>query len=289
MTQELLIGAHMSIAGGMHRALERGLQAGCRTIQVFLKNSNQWRAKPLSTEDQRLFAETQARSGIKPVVAHASYLMNLASPDKSLHGRSVAALIEELERANFLGIPALILHPGAHTGAGEAAGIASIAAALNQALARVPPPVSVLLENTAGMGSSIGHTFEQLAAILDGISDADRVGFCLDTCHLFAAGYDISTEPGYSQTLHLWKRLIGILKIRAFHLNDCRKSLGCRVDRHTHIGQGCIGLEAFRCLVNDGRFRSIPKILETPKDETLAEDIMNLATLRSLLRRNPAT
>lgn len=287
MTPELLVGAHMSIAGGIHRAFERGLQAGCRTLQVFLKNSNQWRAKPLDDEDRRLYMEARNQSGIAPVLAHSSYLINMATPDAALYQRSLAALVEELERAGFLGVPAVILHPGAHRGAGEAAGIAAVAAGLNRAFDRVPPPVSILLENTAGQGSSIGHNFEQLAGILDHVRDAGRIGFCLDTCHLFAAGYDISTEAGYRKTLRLFDRLIGHKKIRAFHVNDCRKRLGCRVDRHTHIGQGFIGLEAFRCLVNDRRFAAIPKILETPKDQDLTQDIMNLHTLRSLVRGRP--
>jgi deoxyribonuclease-4 len=283
MTREILVGAHMSVAGGIHCAFERGVQAGCRTLQVFLKNNNQWKAKPLTEEDRRLYAEAQRRSGIEPVLAHAGYLINLASPDDVLHRKSLAAFVEELERANFLGIPAVILHPGAHRGAGEAAGIAAVSAALNLALDRVPPPVSILLENTAGQGSSIGHSFEQLAAILDGVTHSERIGFCLDTCHLFAAGCNISAEAGYRKTLRRFDRLIGAERIRAFHLNDCRKRLGSRVDRHTHIGQGFIGLEAFRCLVNDHRFAAVPKIIETPKGKDLKNDLMNLRTLRSLV------
>ncbi len=283
MRRELLVGAHMSIAGGIHRAFERGRQAGCRTLQVFLKNSNQWKAKALSDEDRRLYVEAQTQSRIAPVVAHSSYLINLASPDRGLHRRSVAAFVEELARANFLGIPAVVLHPGAHTGGGEERGIAAVAAGLNEALDLVPAPVAALLENTAGQGSSVGHRFEQLAGILDRVGDQARIGFCLDTCHLFAAGYDISTPAGYRKTLREFDRLIGLDKIRAFHLNDCRKPLGCRVDRHTHIGEGCIGLEGFRCLVNDRRFESVPKILETPKGEDLKFDLMNLGRLRSLV------
>ncbi|MBZ5496490.1 MAG: deoxyribonuclease IV [Acidobacteriia bacterium] len=283
MTYEPLVGAHMSIAGGIHLAFERGLRAGCRTLQIFLKNSNQWKAKRLTDEDRRLYAEAQEKSGIAPVLAHSSYLINLATPDRALYRKSQAAFVEELKRANFLGVSAVILHPGAHRSSGEVAGIAAIAAALNHALDQVPPPVSILLENTAGQGSSIGHSFEQLAAILEGVRDADRIGFCLDTCHLFAAGYDISIEAGYRRTLRLFDRLIGCRKIRAFHMNDCRKPLGCRVDRHTHIGQGCIGLEAFRCLVNDRRFAAVPKILETPKGDDLKLDLMNLRTLRGLV------
>jgi len=290
MSRELLVGAHMSIAGGIHHAFERGRQAGCRALQVFLKNSNQWRGKALTNEDRRLYAAAQEESGIAPVLAHCSYLINLASPDSALRRKSLAAFAEELARARFLGIPALVLHPGAHRGAGEHAGIAAVASALNQALDRVPPPVSVLIENTAGQGSSLGHSFEQLAAILAGVRDDGRIGFCLDTCHLYAAGYDISTERGYRNVLREFDHLIGIERIRAFHVNDCRKPLGSRVDRHTHIGQGSIGLEAFRCLVNDRRFAAVPKILETPKGTDVQYDLMNLRTLRSLhgVRRSSA-
>ncbi len=283
MRRELLVGAHMSIAGGIHRAFERGVEAGCRTLQIFLKNSNQWKAKPLTDEDRRLYSGAQKQSGIQPVVAHSSYLINLASPEEGLYRKSVAAFVEELERANFLGVPAVVLHPGAHKGAGEAAGIEAVAQALNHAFRRVAPPVSVLLENTAGQGSSIGHSFEQLSAIFEKVRDKARIGFCLDTCHLFAAGHDISTVEGYRRTMRLFDRMIGAGKIRAFHVNDCRKPLGSRVDRHTHIGQGCIGLEAFRCLVNDRRFASVPKILETPKGDDLKYDLMNLRTLRGLV------
>jgi deoxyribonuclease IV len=280
---ELLAGAHMSIAGGVHRAFERGRLSGCRTIQIFLKNSNQWKAKILTDWDSALFKDAQKQSGIQPVVAHDSYLINLASPDKSLWKKSIDAFIEEMKRANCLGIPYLVLHPGAHVGSGIEAGIERISDALKCALETVEPPVSVLLENTAGQGSSIGHCFEHLAVIMEKIPYPDRVGVCLDTCHLFAAGYDIRTEEGYKSTMRNFDRLVGVKKIRAFHVNDSKKELGSRVDRHAHIGKGYIGLEAFRCLVNDRRFAKVPKILETPKGPEFEEDIMNLATLRSLL------
>jgi deoxyribonuclease-4 len=282
MPRELLIGAHMSIAGGMHRAFEHGARAGCRALQVFLKNSSQWQSRTLTEEDRTLFFEARNESQIRSVVAHDSYLINLASPDPDLFRKSIAALTEEMRRANFLGIGALILHPGAHTGAGEAAGLRRAANGINRALAEVPPPVMLLLENTAGQGTCIGHCFEHLAAILDRVRQADRAGVCLDTCHLFAAGYDIRTSAGYSRTMKKFNSLIGTERIFAFHVNDSRRPLGSRVDRHAHIGQGCIGTEAFRCLLNDRRFFRVPKILETPKGKDLAEDLMNLATLRSL-------
>ncbi len=284
MSRELLVGAHMSIAGGIHNAFAHGERAGCRTLQVFLKNSNQWKGKALTEEDRRLYLQAGIRSGIGPVVAHCSYLINLASPDPDLNRKSLEALIEEMERANFLGIPCVILHPGAHMGAGEMKGIERVVRALNRALNRVAPPVRILLENTAGQGSSLGHRFEQLASMLDRLRGAERVGICLDTCHTFAAGYDIRTEDGYRKTMNEFDRLIGVGRISVFHVNDCRKELGSRVDRHTHIGKGHIGLEAFRCLVNERRFSRVPKILETPKGEDLKEDKMNLATLRSLVR-----
>jgi deoxyribonuclease-4 len=284
MTRELLVGAHMSIAGGIHHALGHGLRAGCRTVQIFLKSSNQWKGKILTDEDRRLYLEARKESGIEPVVAHNSYLINLASPDPALNRKSLDAFVEEMRRASFLGIPCVILHPGSHMGAGPEAGIALVAAALNRALDRVPPPVRILLENTAGQGHSLGHRFDELAAILERVRQPARVDVCLDTCHAFAAGYDIRTPEGYRKTMREFDRLIGIERIAVFHVNDCKKGLGSRVDRHTHIGQGFIGLEAFRCLVNDRRFAKIPKILETPKGPDLKEDLMNLATLRSLVK-----
>ena len=280
----LLAGAHMSIAGGIYRAFERGARANCTTIQVFLKNSNRWEAKPLMEKDQVLFRQAQSMHQIHPILAHDSYLINLASPDDRLYLKSIKAFIEELKRAAFLGIPYLVLHPGAHTGSGVEAGLSRVVHALNQAMNAVAPSVMILLENTAGQGSCLGCRFEHLADILERIDDAERVGVCLDTCHLFAAGYDIRTEKGYRDTIREFDRLVGIDSIRAFHVNDSKKDLGSRVDRHCHIGQGFIGLEAFRCLVNDRRFAKIPKILETPKGPDLEEDRMNLATLESLVK-----
>jgi len=280
----LLAGAHMSIAGGIYRAFERGARANCRTIQVFLKNSNRWEAKPLTEQDQELFRQTQSTHQIHPIVAHDSYLINLASPNNRLYLKSIKAFIEELKRAAFLGIPYLVLHPGAHTGSGVEAGLSRVVYALNQAMNAVAPTVTILLENTAGQGSSLGCRFEHLADILERIDEAERIGVCLDTCHLFAAGYDIRTKKGYKSVIREFDRLVGIDRIRAFHVNDSKKDLGSGVDRHCHIGQGFIGLEAFRCLVNDRRFAKIPKILETPKGPDLEEDRMNLATLESLVK-----
>jgi deoxyribonuclease-4 len=280
--RELFIGAHVSIAGGIHKALERGERLQCNAIQIFLKNSNQWKAKQLTEPDGELFRMARRNSVIKAVLAHDSYLINLASPDRELHRKSLDAFIEEMKRANFLGVPYLVLHPGAHMGAGVASGIKKIARSLRRALDRVGPPVRILLENTAGQGSCLGYRFEHLADLLDLIG-SDRAGVCLDTCHLFAAGYDIRTQAGYKQTMREFHHLIGLERIAAFHLNDSKRELGSRVDRHTHIGRGFIGPDAFRFLMKDRRFSEIPKILETPKGPGIEEDLMNLATLRSLV------
>jgi deoxyribonuclease-4 len=280
---ELLAGAHMSIAGGMHKAFERGRSVRCRTIQIFLKSSNQWKARTLTDDDSMLFRVAREKSGISPVLAHDSYLINLASPDPDLHRKSLDAFVEEMRRANDLGVPCLILHPGAHLGAGVQAGINRVARALNRAIDRVGPPVRLLLETTAGQGSSLGSRFEELAAILERMRKPERAGVCLDTCHIFAAGYDIRSREGYEKTLREFDRLIGVGRIQAIHVNDSLKDLGSCVDRHSHIGKGRIGLEAFRCLVNDPRFVDVPKILETPKGEDMREDRRNLAKLRALM------
>jgi deoxyribonuclease IV len=289
MKQGLLLGAHMSIEGGIYKAFDRGALAGCRTLQIFLKNSNRWVAKALCEDDRILYAAAQKKTGISPVVAHVSYLVNLASPAKLLWGKSLKAFIEEMERANYLSVPCVVLHPGSHMGVGEKEGIRRVADALSRALAEVAPPVRILLENTAGQGSSLGHRFEQLAAILDHVRDAERIGVCLDTCHLFAAGYDIRNQESYIKTMDAADRLIGISRIGVFHINDCKRELGSRVDRHEHIGRGLIGLEGFRALLNDSRFSRIPKILETPKGKDLKEDKINLATLRRLVDEPGAT
>jgi deoxyribonuclease IV len=286
-TKELPLGAHVSIAGGMFKAFERGDRLQCSVVQVFLKNSNQWKAKVLTDQDRSLFKEARAGSAVRIVIAHDSYLINLASPDRDMCRKSLDALVEELRRADSLGVPYLVVHPGAHMGAGETLGISRIARALNRALALVGPTVRILLENTAGQGSCLGHRFEHLAGILEKIRDPGRVGVCLDTCHMFAAGYDIRTEETYAETIRQFDRVVGIGHIAAFHVNDSKKGLGSRVDRHFHIGQGLIGPDAFRFLLNDRRFLRIPKILETPKGPGIEEDLMNLATLRSLYRTDP--
>ena len=281
---ELLLGAHMSIAGGVDLAALRGQEVGCQTIQLFTKSSNQWRARPLPPDEIERYRANLRATGIAPVVAHDSYLINLASTDPELHRKSMAAFLEELDRAEALGIPYLVTHPGAHMGAGEESGIRQVANSIRKLLKRTKGyRVQVVIETTAGQGTSLGHRFEQIATLLDQIGLPERTGVCLDTCHVFAAGYDIRTSNGCADVLGTFDAVVGISHIRVIHLNDSKKELGCRVDRHEHIGKGAIGLEAFRCLLTDPRLRGVPMILETPKDDDfVAADRRNLATLRRL-------
>ncbi len=282
---DLLLGAHMSIAGGVDLAPLRGQQVGCRTIQLFTKSSNQWRARPLPPEEIERFRANLQTTGIAPAAAHDSYLINLASTDPALHHKSMAAFLEELERAEALGIPYLVAHPGAHMGAGEEAGLRQVAISIRELLKRTRGyQVQAVLETTAGQGTSLGHRFEQIAAILDQIGLPERTGVCLDTCHVFAAGYDIRTPDGYASVIREFDRTVGIANLKVIHLNDSKKGLGCRVDRHEHIGKGAIGLEAFRCLVTDPCLRGLPMIIETPKDnDFVSADSRNLRTLRRLV------
>jgi deoxyribonuclease-4 len=275
----------MSIAGGLDRAPLRGKQVGCDTIQVFTKSNRQWRAKRISDQEVEAFKANLAATGIGPVVAHDCYLVNLAAPRRAVWKKSVAAFRVELEGAERLGIPYLVTHPGSHAGAGEAEGMRRVAEALNVLHAALPGAgVRILLETTAGQGSSLGHRFEQLAAILAGVDQADRVGVCLDTCHVFAAGYDIRTRDGYRKTVEDLDACLGLRRLQAIHLNDSKGGLGSRVDRHEHIGEGRLGLAPFRRLLNDPRLRRVPMILETPKDDDfVAADRRNLARLRRLL------
>ena len=275
----------MSIAGGVDKAPLRGREVGCDAIQVFTKSNRQWRARPLDDDEVAAFQANLKATAMGPVVAHDSYLLNLAAPAAAIWKRSVAAFQEELERAERLGIPYLVTHPGAHLTASEADGIARVAEALNCVHAALPRHrVRVLLETTAGQGSSLGHRFEQLAAILEQVDAAQRVGICLDTCHLFAAGYDIRSEERYRETMRALAACLGVGRVKAIHLNDSRQALGSHVDRHAHIGEGQLGLAAFRWFLNDPRFRRVPMILETPKGEDqVTADRRNLARLRRLL------
>lgn len=279
-------GAHMSIAGGVYRAFARGEAVGCRSMQIFVKNERQWQGKPLSDAEIRLFHAERERTGITPILAHASYLINLATPDAELWERSIAALADEVERCRLLGVDYLVLHPGAHTGSGSEAGIARVAQALNRILASSSGATMILLENTAGQGSCLGGTFEELAAIIAQVEQPERLGVCLDTCHLFAAGYDIRQADGYATTIAQALAWLGQTRIHAFHLNDSQGALGSRRDRHAHIGEGQLGLEAFALLVNDPRFQGRPMILETPKEPADA-DLRNLARLREICQPIP--
>ncbi len=277
-------GAHMSISGGLHKAFARGETAGCDTVQIFSKNQQQWRAKPLIETDISLFKAEQQRSGFEPLIVHDSYLINLASPNDELWEKSIAAFGEELERCALLGIPYIVTHPGAHVGSGEEAGLLREAVAFNRLFdAGIGDGVTVLLETTAGQGTTLGYRFEHLARLMELINRTERLAVCVDTCHILAAGYDIRTPETYAATFAEFDQVVGIQHIKAFHLNDSQKDLGSRVDRHTHIGEGCIGIEGFRSLVNDARFAGLPMILETPKGEDLAEDIVNLEKLRGLI------
>jgi len=277
----------MSIAGGVDKAPFRGREVGCDAIQIFTKSNRQWRARPLGDDEVEAFWTNLKAAGIGPVMAHDCYLVNLAAPVAAVWKRSVAAFREELERAERLGIPYLVTHPGSHLSAGEADGMARVAEALNVLHAALPRHrVHVLLETTAGQGTSLGHRFEQLAAILERVEAAHRVGLCLDTCHLFAAGYDIRSPKGYRETMRALAACVGHARVKAIHLNDSRQGLGSRVDRHAHIGEGRLGSVAFRLFLNDPRFRAVPMILETPKDEDfVTADRRNLARLRRLLSR----
>ena len=282
-----LFGAHMSIAGGYHRALLTAQRHDCEALQLFTKNSNQWRAKELTAEEVTTFAETRRQTRVRTLLAHDSYLINLASPDETLYRRSITAFSEELRRAEKLGLDYLVTHPGAHVGSGEEAGLKRVAAALDEVHQDCPRfHVQILLETTAGQGSCLGHRFEHLAWLLEQVAEPERVGVCLDTCHVFAAGYGLASPAAYRATFKTFDQIIGLERLRAFHLNDSRKPLGSRVDRHAHIGNGCLGLEPFRRLVNDRRFRELPMILETPKEEEGVEDMdaINLRTLRELVR-----
>ena len=278
------LGAHMSISGGIHNALDRGVAAGCGVIQVFTQNASQWRGKAVSDADALLFREKRAASGLNEVISHDIYLINLGAPPGEIRDKSLAGFREELVRCAGLGITRIVMHPGAHTGDGEETGLRRIIEAFDQLFPAVPEySGKVLLEITAGQGSNVGYSFEHLRAIIDGSSFPDRFGVCFDTCHAYAAGYDIKSADGYRKTFDDFDRIIGLDRLLAFHVNDSKKGLSSRVDRHEHIGAGALGLEPFRMLMNDPRFTRIPKILETPKGDTDEMDAVNLKTLRDLV------
>ena len=286
------IGAHMSVAGGVSNAIARAQLHGCEALQIFTKNANQWLGKPLPEEEIRIFRERAEASGIRPIVSHASYLINLATANPALRAQSIAAFIDELDRAEALGLRGVVIHPGTCTSGTEEDALRLIADAIRTAFAaRSPGQTMVLLEHTAGQGRTVGHRFEQLAAIIEHLDGAARVGVCLDTCHLVASGYDIVSEQGYEETFNAFDRIIGVSRLVAFHGNDSKRPCGSRVDRHEHIGEGCLGLEPFRRILADSRFAGLPILIETEKSPATGRagaitldplDVKNLDTLRKL-------
>jgi deoxyribonuclease-4 len=277
------LGAHESIAGGIYKAFDRAASVGCDTLQIFVKPNRAWAAPPLGDEDVQRFRLRAAATGIGPVVAHTSYLLNLASPRDDLWQRSIDTLVLELDRCHRLGVPWLVLHPGAHVGSGEEAGLARMARGLGEVHRRTEDlDAQVLLETTAGMGTKLGYRFEHLAWLRDETPGGERMGVCLDTCHVFAAGYELRTAEGYASTMEAFDAVIGLEHLKAVHLNDCKAELGGQKDRHDHIGKGHIGLAGFRHVVNDPRLAHLPGLLETPKSDDLHEDRENLAVLRGL-------
>src|SRR6476619_2790396 len=280
----VLLGAHMSIGGGVHRAIERSCSISCTAMQIFVKNNMQWFARPLEKAEISAFLEHAQRAELASVFAHANYLINLAATNPQFHANSLRALAEELIRADELELPFLVLHPGAHLGAGEEAGLKKIADSVDEVFRKIPKvKTKIALEITAGQGSCIGHRFEHLAHIIANVREPERLRVCLDTAHLFAAGYEIGSESGVKKTFHEFDRVIGRNRLVAIHVNDSKTDRGSRVDRHEHIGTGRIGLAAFRFIMQSPRFRKIPKVLETPKGKDLAEDVINLKTLRRLI------
>lgn len=273
----------MSISGGVDKAIDRGQKIGCETIQIFTRTPRQWKMREFSEEEVEDFKRKREEAGINPVFAHDTYLINLGSPDEELWKRSIGVLEDELGRCDALGLPYLVVHPGSHLGRGEEAGVERIAQALSLALSRKPAyKAQLLLEITAGQGSNLGYNFQQLARLIELTENGERLGICFDTCHAFAAGYEIRTPKGYDTTFHELNELIGLERLKAFHLNDSKGDLGSRLDRHEHIGKGRLGLEPFRMILNDERFRGLPMVLETPKGPKMEEDIENLRVLRSL-------
>ena len=280
-----LLGAHTSIAGGVSTAIDRANRLDFTAIQIFTKNNNQWKAKPLSENEIKSFKEKWKNSNIQFIVAHDSYLINLCAKDKELLNKSRLAFIDELERCEVLGIPYLNFHPGAHGGQGEEEGLKIIAESINIAHEKTKDfKVGSMLEATAGQGTSLGYKFEHLAKIIEMVDEKDRMSVCIDTAHIFAAGYDIRSPKTYKQVMKEFDSTIGLNKLQCFHINDSKKELGSRVDRHEHIGKGFIGTEGFTNLMNDKKLIRVPKILETPKGKDQLEDLENLDVLKGLIK-----
>lgn len=277
----LLLGAHMSISGGFHLAVERGHSIGCTSIQIFTKNASQWKARKITSSDKEAFFEYKEKFKINSIIAHDSYLINLASSDKKKFEKSFDAFLYEIERTEELEIPFLVMHPGAHLNSGEQKGLENIVYAFNKIGKNFT--TNICIETTAGQGTNLGYNFEQIKYILDNVENNKKFGVCFDTCHVFAAGYDLREKNSYNKTISDFDRIIGIEKIKVIHLNDSLKGLGSRIDRHAHIGKGKIGLTAFELIMNDRTFSNVPKILETPKGKDMLEDINNLKILKKLI------
>jgi deoxyribonuclease-4 len=287
LQHSLLLGAHFSIAKGLHKAILEAETYGCNTLQIFTKNANTWKERTLSENQIQDFFQARKNTGIHHIISHTSYLIIIAGPDIKKAKMSCEALKQEILRCGQLELPYLVLHPGSHMGDGETKGINRIADNINEIFAATDGLTTrLLLETTAGQGTSIGHTFDQLAAIIEKVHNKSRIGVCLDTCHIFAAGYDISNKKAYENTINEFNTIVGLKNLFVIHLNDTKKARGTRVDRHEHIGDGFIGLDAFRLIINDTRLEKIPKILETPKlKDGVDADIINLELLRKLKLR----
>ena len=271
---EPILGSHLSIAGGYYKAADRAGELGFRALQVFTKNNNQWRAKPLSEPEIQAFCHAVKAAKLAPPIAHNSYLVNLASANDELRLKSIEAMIVELERAFALGIPHVVAHPGSFVGSDEVTGLRVVAESIDEVFNRTPKlPTTIALETTAGQGSHLGWRFEQLGAIINRSAFPDRLTACVDTCHLFAAGYPLAPKKKYMETMKAFDQQVGLERIIAFHVNDSKKPFGSRVDRHEHIGLGCLGDEPFKLLMQDRRFRTIPMILETPKETKPGTDV----------------
>ncbi|MEI6042890.1 MAG: deoxyribonuclease IV [Chloroflexota bacterium] len=280
----MILGVHISVSGGLYHAFERATRVGCQTMQIFTKNERQWKAKALTEAELTAWREQRVASSISSILTHDSYLINLANPTDEAWEKSIDAFKDEIERNALLDIPYLVTHAGAHLGSGEVAGLTRIATAINRIhQERDRPGTTILFETTAGQGTSLGYKFEHWGRLLEQLEHPEWVGICFDTCHVFASGYDLTTEEGYQAAMSEFDHYIGLAKLKAFHLNDSMKGLGSRVDRHEAIGKGAMGLEPFRFLMNDAHFFEIPMVLETPKGPEGAEDLENLATLRSLV------
>lgn len=276
-----LIGAHVSVSGGVDKAIGRGLEIGCTAIQIFTRNASRWQSKPLEEQVIENFRSALSHSSIGYVSSHDSYLINLATPDEQLRAKSIDAFVDEMVRCSQLGVVDLVMHPGAHMKQGVEPGVRRVAESFCSIFQQAPQGVRVLLETTAGQGTTLGARFEELAQIMDLVPE-HNFGICFDTCHVHVAGYDLSTDDAYQATMTEFERIVGCDNIALFHANDSKKELGSRVDRHAHLGEGYIGREGFKALMQDRRFTDVAKIIELPGGEGHCHDLANLALLRTL-------